>query len=770
MSGKWHPIVIAASLGVYVALKGFSIWLLFVIVFLGYYCFLQKEKGRFFFVICLSSFCIFFLYTLLFDHLNHSQFDGSESQVIGVISSIPNIDGNFLSFQLKVDKERLQVNYYLKTIEEKQQLQNLTYGMKCKIEGQLKMPNEPTNFYAFDYQKYLYYQKIHWVFYPKSIEISRCHPPKKNPFTFLQQLRIHGIKQIEEHFPEELKGISAALIYGDRQNIEDEVLDAYQSLGVIHLLAVSGLHVGLIVSALFYILLRMGITKERVYEILLVILPIYMILAGASPSVVRATLMTMVVLFCLRLKMRIHPLDGICYVYLAYLFISPYVLFHIGFQLSFLISFSLIISSQSIFAHLSGYLKSLLAVTIQSQFFSLPIIFFHFYEFSLLSFPLNMVYIPFISVIILPSVFIVFFLMLILPNIASLFANILEKMLAFAHRVLLYFDQLQVGTITLGKITELQAIFMFIIVVFGCYQFEKRRRLQDLIVPTVLFALLIAAIKMAPYLTPTGEVTFLDVGQGDSILIELPYRKAVYLIDTGGKMDFNEEEWKKRNHQFEVGQDIVVPYLKAKGITKIDRLILTHGDYDHIGGAFNVAQELKIKETLYSYGEVEESFEKQLLQTLADRGSKIRFVKEGETWQIGKHDFYILSPMGNEETTNGRSIVIYARIGGVNWLFTGDLEDEGERRLINTYKHLSVDILKAGHHGSRTSSSPQFLDHIRPKIVVISAGRNNRFGHPHREVLQAFFERKMRIYRTDENGAIRFIFSNDQMKKVETAL
>lgn len=762
-------MAIGQSLAVFLAIESVSLAFLFFISLIFLYCLLHKETRKRAFVLVFLSFAVFFVYTAIFDKFNVTKWHGNETKLTGTVVSVPIIDGDKLSFQFSAEKEKVEVRYYLQSEEEKEELKNLLVGMTCQMEGKLSPPSPATNFYAFDYDKYLYYQRIHWLFTPAKLRIENCIPPKTTPVQWIRLYRQKGIQFIDETFPEELKGIASALIFGHRHMMDEATLASYEIFGIVHLLAVSGLHVGLIVSALFYLLLRIGVTKERVYEILITILPIYVIFAGAAPSAIRAALMTMVVLFCLRLKVRLSSLDIISLVYVFYLTWNPYIFFHIGFQLSFLLTYSLILSAKTIFSRFMSYWKSLLAVTLQAQFISLPLIFYHFYEISWLSIPLNLLYIPFISIVILPGVFIAFFLSFLFLPMGKILLLSLEKAVGFAHELLAVLQQVSFAVITVGKISPFCALLMFASVVFGLYLLEKQNQWRLLFLPAGLFLLILIGVKLAPYVNPYGEVTFIDVGQGDSILIELPFRKAVYLIDAGGQLSFYEDEWRKRKKSFDVGRDIVAPYLKAKGITTIDKLILTHGDFDHIGGAEEIRKAFRIKEVNYPAGLVKGEYEKQLLTNFQKKGVPIHFVKEGDYWQKGGQSFYVLSPTGEEQSENNRSIVIYAIIGGIRWLFTGDLEVDGEQRIINKYEQLRTDIVKAGHHGSKTSSSSAFISHIEPKAAVISVGRNNRYNHPHKEVLDRFAERNIRIFRTDEDGAIRFVISRHKLIRIEKA-
>jgi competence protein ComEC len=271
--------------------------------------------------------------------------------------------------------------------------------------------------------------------------------------------------------------------------------------------------------------------------------------------------------------------------------------------------------------------------------------------------------------------------------------------------------------------------------------------------------LLLTAHYMFPYFNPYGNITFLDVGQGDAILIQLPYAKGTYMIDTGGAIVLPKQEWQKRKNEFSVGDDIVVPYLQSKGIRRIDKLILTHGDMDHVGAALEVLSSVWVGEVVLGRKNSYSDMEQHILQEAQQKGAAIALAGNGMKWRNGDSYFEVLSPFGEEEKENDQSIVLRVRVGGLTWLFTGDLEERGEDQLITSYSNLSADVLKVGHHGSKTSTSDALLETVRPRIAIISAGRKNRYGHPHEEVLQRLTRHGAEIWRTDENGAIMYIFS-----------
>ncbi|MEM5592230.1 ComEC/Rec2 family competence protein [Niallia circulans] len=210
-----------------------------------------------------------------------------------------------------------------------------------------------------------------------------------------------------------------------------------------------------------------------------------------------------------------------------------------------------------------------------------------------------------------------------------------------------------------------------------------------------------------------------------------------------------------------MGAKTVVPFLKSKGIRTIDKLILTHGDLDHIGGSTAIIEQLHVKEIMYPNVKGDWSIEEEhLLKLVEKKQIPIRFIQAGQKWSTGKESFMVLAPIEKENLTkNNSSIVLFAKIAGITWLFTGDLEKEGELALMNKYPDLrEIDVLKVGHHGSKTSSTSEFMERLKPKIAVISVGINNRYHHPSLDVLTILEDYQVKVFRTDENGGFLFIF------------
>ena len=212
---------------------------------------------------------------------------------------------------------------------------------------------------------------------------------------------------------------------------------------------------------------------------------------------------------------------------------------------------------------------------------------------------------------------------------------------------------------------------------------------------------------------------------------------------------FPTEEWKKKRKTFNTGEDVIIPLLKSKGIHHLDKLIFTHADADHIGSASEVIRNFKVKEIVIGTDSEEFYRDKDSIQIALSKNIPISRVTKGDSWYMADAAFYILHPYQKEEDANESSIVLFAKIGGLTWLFTGDASESVEQELMRSFPKLQVDILKAGHHGSKTSSSKNFLEQIQPKVAVISVGKDNRYGHPHQQVLEVMKQLDIAIVRTD---------------------
>lgn len=263
-------------------------------------------------------------------------------------------------------------------------------------------------------------------------------------------------------------------------------------------------------------------------------------------------------------------------------------------------------------------------------------------------------------------------------------------------------------------------------------------------------------LEINPLLNDELRITYLSVGQGDCTIIELPHRQGVYVIDVGGVLRFQDEAWKTSDSPYEVGRQVVVPYLKGRGLTTIDTLILTHADADHVEGAEEVMQSLRVKEVHITPNSLQKTIMKDVMDEALRQHIPVRERMAGYTFNKGEVGFSYIWPRDTTYEGNNDSLVLKVSKGAFSTLLTGDIEAEGESQLLDD-KTLHTTILSPGHHGSKTSSSEAFLQTTQPQLAIFSTGINNRYGHPAQEIRARFDANSIPTLNTAEDGTIEVI-------------
>ena len=317
--------------------------------------------------------------------------------------------------------------------------------------------------------------------------------------------------------------------------------------------------------------------------------------------------------------------------------------------------------------------------------------------------------------------------------ILNIFTSILEQ-------VSIFISKYNIGIIYFPKLNMITIILYYILILLFIHNYKY----------IIIFLFLIFQ-KSSIYLNNNIEVTVLDVGQGDSIFIKLPHNQSNIILDTGGQAKSNYSQIENKT----------IPYLKSIGINRINYLILTHGDYDHMGEAINLVNNFKVEKVIFNCGEYND-LEKELIKVLDKK--KIKYYSCIKELNIDKNKLYFLQTK-EYDNENDNSNVIYTELNGYKFMFMGDASVTTEHEILNKYNLPNIDVLKVGHHGSKTSSSKNFINELNPKYSVISVGKNNRYGHPSKEALKNLKEAK--IYRTDKDGSIMFKIRNHRLK-IET--
>ncbi|MFI3127647.1 DNA internalization-related competence protein ComEC/Rec2 [Streptococcus suis] len=646
---------------------------------------------------------------------------------VQVIPDTIEVNGDSLSFRGRADGQTYQVFYKLASQEEQAYFQKLTGLVQLEVEAEVSLPAGQRNFKGFDYQAYLKTQGIYRAV--KITAIKKIVPVQSwNVFDWLSSWRRQALVYVKTNFPAPMSHYMTGLLFGELDSDFDQMSDLYSSLGIIHLFALSGMQVGFFIDKFRWILLRLGLTKETVDKLQIPFSIVYAGLTGFSVSVVRSLVQKILG------NLGLRKLDNFAVTVFVCLLILPRFLLTAGGILTFTYAFLLTVFD---FEDL-GQVKKAAVESLSISLGILPILMTYFYAFQPLSILLTFVFSFVFDVLLLPGLSVIF---LLSPLVKMTWGN---GFFVFMEKIIVWVADLGLRPWILGKPSGL-VLLLLLVCLFLLYDFHRKKKW--LLGLSLVLALLFFITKHPL----ENEVTVVDIGQGDSIFLR-DMRGRTVLIDVGGRVDFAaKEEWQERSSQANAERTLI-PYLHSRGVDRIDSLVLTHTDTDHVGDVLEVAKQVQIGRIIVSPGSLTVP---DFVATLKEINVPVHAVKVGDRLPIFDSYLEVLYPDGTGDGGNNDSVVLYGRLLETNFLFTGDLE-QGELDLIESYPNLPVDVLKAGHHGSKGSSYPEFLDHIGAKIALVSAGENNRYKHPHQETLERFDSRNIQVYRTDQQGAIRF--------------
>jgi competence protein ComEC len=705
-----------------------------------------------------------------FVQTDKSIFSGREKQLSGRMASLPDFDGDRLRFKLKTSQgETVIVDYLLKTRVEKERLRQLIrVGQLWRVIGAMDQPMAPTNFHGFDQQQYLKQHHIYWKMKAKQLQMQA--QSGYNMIGFFGGFRQDQTDWINARFTSPSAQMMNALLFGSDQQMDPALSEAYRQFGLVHVLVVSGMHIAVVFGSLYYLFRRVGVVREYVAVFLLLLMPAYVLLTGAEPSVVRSGITaSIVLLFSLIRRHKMPVSDPISIACLVMVFLDPNIVFDLGFQLSFAIAFVVLIAAPIVAQAYPSFILRMIVLSLICELATFPIIVPNFYQISLIGVVLGVFFVPFITFLIFPLCATAYFASLFWADSSPFFSWAVDALLLLPHQILLKLAQIPSLQMVYGALSGWQICTSVVLIFLSFLLWEQYRNKKAILILCIPFLMMYLVVMLTDYADPRGSVTFLDVGQGDSILIQLPHRQGALLIDTGGTIQFEKEKWARRRKPFEVGRDVVLNELVAQRVTHLDALVLTHRDYDHVGGLQGIVGKTAVRKLLVSPYHDPDLQERQLFKKLSASGTAIQLLRSGMTLQLKTQAFHVLSPLEDAKDSNDNSVVLYSVLGGKRWLFTGDLSISGERELMQRYPNLRADVLKLGHHGSRTSTSEAWLEQLNPAVGVISCGRANRYGHPHPEVVQALRKRDVFSLRTDRSGAIRFWFDLTKMSSFEHA-
>lgn len=656
---------------------------------------------------------IIFIITLLYTNYYpfKSKYTKDDKEFIGIVTKYE-VKEDKITIEIKA-KEKLLIIYKYQDKE----FNNLSYGDKIKVKGTLITPSKNTNQNTFNYQKYLYYKKIYYLV--EATSINKIANNNNYLYTIKNTLyqKINKLKS---------SNYIKTLLFCDN-TLSKEIKESYRINGISHLFSVSGMHINFFVSIIYLYLNKITYNKRIKYLITNIFIITYLILFPSS-SLLRSAVMSILYSINYLLKLKIKKIDILLLTLGVSLLINPFIIYDLGYIYSYTITFFLVLSSSTL--KKKNKINKIIYISLLSFLVSIPITIYNSFEINIISILLNIILVPIISIIILP-ITILTYIFPILDSILYLFTNTLET-------ISLFISKINITKIIFPK-PSLLIIVLYYIIFLLSYQNKKYFYLN---------IILLIIIYISPYLNSNFEVVMFEVGEADCHLIKYPYNKNTILIDTG------KNEYKIKNE--------VIPYLKSIGIKKIDYLIITHGDEDHIGGSITLINNFQVKNVILNKGTFTD-LEKELIKNLNKK--KIPYQININKINLSNHTIYLLNntKYNNE---NDNSIITYFTYQKYKFLYMGDASITTEDNLLENYNLNNISILKVGHHGSNTSSSKDFISQINPSISLISVGENNIYHHPNKEVINNLS--KSRIYRTDINNMVKLTINSKGILKVTT--
>lgn len=562
------------------------------------------------------------------------------------------------------------------------------------------------------------------------------------------------LQNINYLFSPEKAAFIKAILLGEKEYLSYQQKNLLRGSGASHLLAISGLHMGIIILSFSFLLFKICSKKKTALYIITFLSFFYMLLVGAAVSIIRAALLALLFLWADEFKREGDFLNIISFTLIINLLLNPAALFSVSLQLSYLLVLALFYLTP----FLNKFLAPILSVSLAAQLGAFAITAYYFNEYAWIAFITNLWLIPLISAL-LPLIFMIMLVSLFFINFLKPAVILVELSLDLLFSALKMMTAIQGRAFVVASPAVLLVIIYYLLLfalplLYKNYIIElKAKKLklwrQSLTV-IFIFILILFFIKVDSGFL---ELNYLAVGQGDGAFIKFPGGKNM-IVDTGPpgndgrRVEYN-----------------LISFLNHEGIKKIDYLLISHFDADHVGGIAHLFARKEIKNILIPPFREKTIFHQQLEEILAKKNVNLIYLKEEMCFKIAGCSLEIYNPPRDHifADRNENSIVFLLSYQQNKFLFTGDLSKKGEKRIIKEYQPGKIDILKAGHHGSNTSSCNEFLSHCQPKLAVISVGRNN-FGHPAAAVLKRMEENKVNYLRTDQSGLIKAISNGREIR------
>ncbi|MFP4458760.1 MAG: DNA internalization-related competence protein ComEC/Rec2 [Candidatus Zixiibacteriota bacterium] len=690
---------------------------------------------------------------------------GKEYIIEGTVSEQPIESGEKVKFKFDAEKAKLPGTDSFKNVSGKIMTyyygdKKLEYGDVIRIETDLPIPGQATNFYAFDYRDYLNRNGIFRVAYVYEHKLEKLDLSGGSPLYeyIIYPVRNHIEYVVSNTLKGDIAGFLEGILLGGGKKMAQNTHDKFVEVGVVHILAVSGLHVG-ILALLFYTIFSTLFHLSRKWTTIftIIVLILYVILTRMRPSVMRATLMISIVLSgqIFGRKPRLMNSMGIAAIFL--LAINPSQILDLGFQLSFGATFGIVYlyprlmemlpeKWQNNNSFIAKYGLQAALVSVCAQLGTFPIITMNFHRVPLLSIFANLIVVPTIAFAV-PIGILTVFTGLFSIGLARIFAAANWVILKFIMVVVDFFAQFELANVAFPHFGFWFVILFYIVLITGVNAKRSKLALKIFLILLISITTVFASYNFI-IKKPELWIVFLDVGQGDSIYIKYPNGRTM-LIDAG----------------FPKSYDYVIePFIMAQGRKSVDEILVTHAHYDHFGGFVPFYEKMYSEEFLATFSKRKGMLYNKLLENVSNMSVRLDTIRAGDTLTDiypvrGKFlwpDSTVIDSDGNTDIhANDVSTVLLIKYGDAEIMLSGDAEEHVEHLLFERYgDSLKCDIYKAAHHGSKTSNTAEFVRALSPDLAVVCVGEKNKFNHPAPSTMQRLDSLGCLLYRTDKDGAV----------------
>jgi len=602
-------------------------------------------------------------------------------------------------------------------------------GQVIEIRGRLTQPSEPTVPHRFNFRNFLFYQNIHLTIHTSELTVIDTN---FSPWRFQYDIA----DWIRSRFPPLTSSYLQSFFLGLRDDMDEETMDIYSDLGILHVFAISGVHVTLLTGILKDALKRVGLMDIFVDSVVIVFCIAFVFATGGSISIIRACAMGILATVNRRTKLGLSSFDIFALVFIVNFIANPLVVFQRGFQYSYWIAFVLICSRPTL-RGLSP-IKSRMTIVFLARMASIPIAISSEFEINITSYLANLVLVPLLMQIIIPALLVTLFLPFLAP-----FTDFLLQIFEYLNGFLQPFLNIN---LTFGTVQLPVVLLLMSLLLISCYLYEKH---QKLLLRLALIGLYVLVLEGNRIWMPDSAVTFLDVGQGHGTIIRSPFQSCTIVIDTGGDVS------RIRSDNPSIFSNTLEPYLLGNGVRNIDFLILTHEHYDHIAEAIPLMNRFNVRNLIISEAKQEHQMQ-AVVQEAARLNIPIHIARPLDRFTCGNQIYTFIHDEIDNLDVNEDSLVMTVEMDGFNIMITGDIGHVTEPAVLANNRLSHIDIYQVAHHGSRYSNSLAFMDTLNIRYAVVQVGRRNFYGHPHSELFEVTDALGIPLLNNAVHGTIQF--------------